>query len=79
MAVGGSGVSPDEHLHIKSHKHHVLFGGTKVLQHTGDKAAKIRTPDGGCLAVVLRTGESDNRQRSGKMLWQGSTCNRAGP
>jgi magnesium-transporting ATPase (P-type) len=28
----------------------------QVLQHTGDKAARIRTPDGGCLAVVLRTG-----------------------
>lgn len=27
-----------------------------VLQSTGDKGAKIRTPDGGCLAVVLRTG-----------------------
>ena len=25
-------------------------------QSTGDKGAKIRTPDGGCLAVVLRTG-----------------------
>lgn len=27
-----------------------------MLQHTGDKTARIRTPDGGCLAVVLRTG-----------------------
>ena len=27
-----------------------------MLQHTGDKGARIRTPDGGCLAVVLRTG-----------------------
>lgn len=35
---------------------HVLFGGTKLLQSTGDKSTKIRTPDGGCLAVVLRTG-----------------------
>ena len=35
---------------------HVLFGGTKLLQSTGDKGAKIKTPDGGCLAVVLRTG-----------------------
>uniref|UniRef100_A0A383WJ86 Cation-transporting ATPase n=1 Tax=Tetradesmus obliquus TaxID=3088 RepID=A0A383WJ86_TETOB len=56
LAVGGGGVSPNEHLHIKSHRQHVLFGGTKVLQHTGDKAGRIRTPDGGCLAVVLRTG-----------------------
>ncbi|KAG2431042.1 hypothetical protein HYH02_013473 [Chlamydomonas schloesseri] len=43
-------------LSNKAHKHHILFGGTKVLQHSGDKAARIRTPDGGCLAVVLRTG-----------------------
>ena len=35
---------------------HVLFGGTTLLQTTGDKDARIRTPDGGCLAVVLRTG-----------------------
>jgi magnesium-transporting ATPase (P-type) len=35
---------------------HVLFGGTKLLQTSGDKSAKIKTPDGGCLAVVLRTG-----------------------
>ena len=35
----------------------ILFGGTRILQHTGaDKDARIRTPDGGCLAVVLRTG-----------------------
>lgn len=34
----------------------VVFGGTKLLQTTGDKSARLRTPDGGCLAVVLRTG-----------------------
>ncbi|KAF8062935.1 PDR2 [Scenedesmus sp. PABB004] len=56
LPVGGGGVSPDETLHIKSHRQHVLFGGTRVLQHTGDKAARLRTPDGGCLAVVVRTG-----------------------
>ncbi|GAA5850779.1 hypothetical protein JCM8547_009088 [Rhodosporidiobolus lusitaniae] len=35
----------------------VLFGGTKVLQATGiDPKDKMAAPDGGCLAVVLRTG-----------------------
>jgi len=43
-------------LSIKRDKNHVLFSGTKILQHTGDKSARIRTPDNGCLAVVLRTG-----------------------
>lgn len=33
----------------------MLFGGTKILQHTGDKQARLRTPDGGCLAMVLRS------------------------
>lgn len=37
---------------------HVVFGGTKVLQTTVSEEAfnGIRSPDGGCLAVVLRTG-----------------------
>jgi hypothetical protein len=43
-------------LSIKRDKQHVLFGGTKLLQTMGDKGAHVRTPDGGCLAVVLRTG-----------------------
>ena len=49
-------LDPLERLNIARDKQHVLFGGTKILQHTPDKAAKIKTPDGGCLAVVLRTG-----------------------
>ena len=43
-------------LSIKRDKAHVLFSGTKLLQHNGDKEAHIKTPDGACLAVVLRTG-----------------------
>lgn len=43
-------------LNVQRDKNNVLFSGTKVLQHTGDKGARVRTPDGGCLAVVLRTG-----------------------
>ena len=49
-------LDPAERLNIARDKQHVLFGGTKILQHTPDKQAKIKTPDGGCLAVVLRTG-----------------------
>ena len=37
-----------------AHKNAVLFGGTKVLQSSPGEPAC--TPDGGCLAVVLRTG-----------------------
>lgn len=47
---------PEHRLDVARDRAHVLFGGTKVLQHTADKAARLRTPDGGCLAVVLRTG-----------------------
>ncbi|EJD08490.1 endoplasmic reticulum Ca-transporting P-type ATPase [Fomitiporia mediterranea MF3/22] len=41
-----------------AHKNSVLFGGTKVLQSSngGVSQAGPHTPDGGCLAVVLRTG-----------------------
>ena len=49
-------LDPLARLNVVRDRNHVLFGGTKVLQHTPDKAARIRTPDGGCLAVVLRTG-----------------------
>lgn len=29
-------------LSSKQHKQHILFGGTKILQHTCDKTARIR-------------------------------------
>lgn len=45
-----------EKLSARRDKTHILFGGTKILQHTPDKSGSIKTPDGGCLAVVLRTG-----------------------
>ena len=45
-----------DHLSVRRDKAHVLFGGTKILQHTPDKSAALKTPDGGCLAIVLRTG-----------------------
>ena len=38
----------------RAHKTAVLFGGTKVLQSSPGEPAC--TPDGGCLAVILRTG-----------------------
>lgn len=46
----------EDRLNITRDKQHVLFSGTKVLQHTTDKGSRIKTPDNGCLAVVLRTG-----------------------
>lgn len=54
--IDASELEPTSRLSIKRDRMHVLFGGTKLLQSTGDKGAKIKTPDGGCLAVVLRTG-----------------------
>ena len=46
VPVGDGSVSPAEQLHIKVHKAHVLFGGTKMLQHTPDKGARIRCGEG---------------------------------
>ncbi len=50
----------DERLDIGSqHRGNVLFSGTKILQARGGATlgdGKITTPDGGCFAVVLRTG-----------------------
>lgn len=37
-----SGLNPDTLLDLKRDKAHVLFGGTKVVQHSGDKAAHIK-------------------------------------
>ncbi|XP_022965544.1 probable manganese-transporting ATPase PDR2 [Cucurbita maxima] len=54
VSVSGRGI--EEKLSAKRDKSHMLFGGTKILQHTPDKTFPLRTPDGGCLAVVLRTG-----------------------
>lgn len=54
--IDASELEPTSRLSIKRDRMHVLFGGTKLLQSSGDKSAKIKTPDGGCLAVVLRTG-----------------------
>lgn len=50
------GRGPEERLSSKRDKTHVLFGGTKILQHTPNKTFHMKTPDGGCLAIVLRTG-----------------------
>lgn len=54
VSIVGRGI--EDKLSAKRDKSHILFGGTKILLHTPDKSFPLKTPDGGCLAVVLRTG-----------------------
>lgn len=73
--------SPNRHAYLPHicalccfcRRNHILFGGTRILQHTGDKAARLKTPDGGCLVIVLRTGKLNSRLWSAEavhaILW----------
>uniref|UniRef100_M4BEL3 P5A-ATPase transmembrane helical hairpin domain-containing protein n=1 Tax=Hyaloperonospora arabidopsidis (strain Emoy2) TaxID=559515 RepID=M4BEL3_HYAAE len=54
-----------QHLEIDDrssmkHKRHVLYGGTKILQHTTPRVKELllvsAPPDGGCVGYVLKTG-----------------------
>lgn len=51
-----------ERLDLNVHgRLHVLYGGTKVVQHSGPPKAEkdtsgLRAPDNGCICYVLRTG-----------------------
>ncbi|KAH0579125.1 hypothetical protein H2248_003278 [Termitomyces sp. 'cryptogamus'] len=52
-------LDPSENLDVDGiHKNAVLFSGTKILQAgtSSELPAPVKTPDSGCLGVVLRTG-----------------------
>ncbi|KAF9561719.1 endoplasmic reticulum Ca-transporting P-type ATPase [Agrocybe pediades] len=52
-------LEPTDNLDVDgAHKNAVLFSGTKILQSSksSEIASPIKTPDNGCLGVVIRTG-----------------------
>jgi manganese-transporting P-type ATPase len=57
-------------LDIRQDKRHVIFGGTKVLNVSPGPASEggLKTPDGGALAVVLRTGFETAQGRLMRMI-----------
>ena len=73
-ALSNAALESSEALELKGvHKLHILYSGSTVMQHsagtpTSAAAGSLRSPDGGCVCYVLRTGFRSSQGKLVRMI-----------